>query len=178
MPLLSGYSRATVDNNIATLMREGKLRAQAVAEALALARKAYKRRYPQGFPPFHLRTPEEKARTGYNRNPVPASSHLKEIEAAKRLYHKFTGHDAEEVGTIDKPPIPGVLIAIGTIDGVMYTTVRDGVTEKYVHRFKKSSRPLFAVSPDGKSLYMIGGSYNFTERGIVDTDPKTQRELE
>jgi ABC-type uncharacterized transport system substrate-binding protein len=101
---------------------------------------------------------------------IPASSHVKDIEAAKRLYQKFTGHDAEEIGTIDKPSAPGVLVAIGTVDGILYTTVRDGVTEKYVHRFKSSSRPLFAVSPDGKQLFMLGGAYNFTERGIVDED--------
>jgi hypothetical protein len=168
MPLLNGYSRAVLDNNIATLMREGRLRAQAVAIALDAARKSYFKRYPQGFPPFHLRTPTEKARTGYGQNPVPASSHLKDIEAAKRLYHKFTGHDAEEIGTIDKPAVPGVLIAVGTVDGIMYTTVRDGVEEKYVHRFKKSARPLFAVAPDGQQLFILGGEYDFTERGIVD----------
>jgi hypothetical protein len=171
MPLVTGYGKPTVDRNIAQLIKEGRTRAQAVAVALAEARRYYFAKHGrQAFPPWHLRTPEEKARTGYAKNPVPKSSHVKDIEAAKRLYHKFTGHDAEEIGTIDKPPIPGVLVAIGTVDGILYTTVRDGVTEKYVHRFKSSSRPLFAVSPDGKSLFMIGGSYNFTERGIVDED--------
>jgi hypothetical protein len=105
-------------------------------------------------------------------NPVPPSSRAHEIEkharTAENLYTAFTGHDALERIAIDKPVMPDVLSVIGDIDGVLYTTVRDGVTESYIHKFKKSSRPLFCVAPDGKSIYMIGGSYNFTERGIVD----------
>lgn len=59
-------------------------------------------------------------------------------------------------------------LKVGHCDGILYTTVRDGKTEKYIHKFKRSSRPLLAASFDGKSLVLIGGSYQFTERGIVD----------
>lgn len=65
-------------------------------------------------------------------------------------------------------PVPDVGLKIGHLDGVLYTTVRDGKTEKYIHKFKRSSRPLLAVSFDGKNLIMLGGAYQFTERGIVD----------
>jgi len=54
----------------------------------------------------------------------------------------------------------------------MYSTVRDGVLEKYIHKFHKRDCPLFVVAPDGKSLYLLGGVYNFTERGIVDRSDK------
>jgi hypothetical protein len=57
---------------------------------------------------------------------------------------------------------------VGELDGVLYTTVRDGVTEKYIHKFRKKSRPLLATSHDGKSLHILGGEYEFTERGIED----------
>jgi hypothetical protein len=50
----------------------------------------------------------------------------------------------------------------------MYSTVRDGRHENYVHRFGAKSRPLLAASSDGTQLYLLGGAYNFTERGIVD----------
>ena len=50
----------------------------------------------------------------------------------------------------------------------MYDTVRDGESEKYIHRFKKRSRPLLVSSSDGKSLHILGGEYEFTDRGIVD----------
>lgn len=111
-------------------------------------------------------------------NPVPPSSRAGkghraprgEVEKARLLYEKFTGHDADEEVTIDKPPFPDVLSVIGDIDALLYTTVRDGNVERYKHTFKKNSRPLFCVSPDGLSLHLIGGSYEFGERGIVDKD--------
>ncbi len=64
MPLKPGYSRATVNANIATMIREGKPERQAVAAALNTARAQYLKKHPGGFPPWHLRTAAEKARTG------------------------------------------------------------------------------------------------------------------
>lgn len=65
-------------------------------------------------------------------------------------------------------PIPDVALKIGHCDGVLYTTVRDGKTEKYIHKFRKSSRPLLAATFDGNQLVLLGGAYQFTDRGIVD----------
>lgn len=112
-------------------------------------------------------------------NPVPPSSRAyqsravrDEIEQAADLYERFSGHDAVEIGTVSVPPMPKVGVAIGEIDGILYSTIRDGKLEKYIHKFRKSDRPLFVVSPDGSVLYLVGGSYDFTERGIVDhSDP-------
>ena len=95
-----------------------------------------------------------------------------QIEQARDLYERFSGHNAVELGSVKIPPLPAVGVAIGEVDGILYSTIRDGVLEKYIHRFRKSDRPLFVVSPDGKVLYLLGGNYNFTERGIVDeSDP-------
>lgn len=108
------------------------------------------------------------------KNPVPESSRSARrskdarIKLAADQYERFTGHEAAELVSVDKPDVPDVMSVIGEIDGVMYTTVRDGEVEKYIHEFKKNCRPLFCVSPDGKQIFMIGGSYDFTERGIVD----------
>jgi len=63
---------------------------------------------------------------------------------------------------------PKTGLVVGDLDGVLYTTVRDGKTEHYQHDFKKGSRPLLAASSDGKSLHILGGEYEFTERGIED----------
>lgn len=98
------------------------------------------------------------------RNPVPESSLLQ----AKILYEDFTGQSAEVLGTVDFPQIKGPLIAIGEVDFIGYTTVRDGVEERYKHDFKPSARPLFCVTFDGSQIVMLGGAYDFTERGIVD----------
>jgi hypothetical protein len=91
---------------------------------------------------------------------------------AGRLFEDFTGDKSTNVQRVKKPEIPEVLVAIGTIDGILYSTVRDGEVERYIHKFVAKARPTFAVSPDGKQLFMLGGAYNFTERGIVDKTGK------
>lgn len=94
------------------------------------------------------------------------------IRRAANLYERFSGHEALECGRIKVRAMPDVGVAIGKVDGILYTTVRDGVIEKYIHKFHKGDEPLFVVSPDGKQLLMVGGRFDFTERGIVDkSDP-------
>lgn len=63
---------------------------------------------------------------------------------------------------------PDVALNVGLCDGVLYETIRDGITEHYVHKFKKSARPQLIAGHDGKTLGLIGGKFTFTERGIVD----------
>jgi hypothetical protein len=92
---------------------------------------------------------------------------LEFLKAAK-LYENFTGHGGEVIAKVPSPKMPKALAIIGEIDGIMYTTVRDGQHEKYIHKFKKSARPMFCVSPDGRQIFLLGGEYHFTERGIID----------
>ena len=99
---------------------------------------------------------------------VPLSRRAR-INQAATLYEDFTGHDADEAETRDKPEFPDVLVVIGEVEGIIYNTVRDGVSERYIHRFKSRSRPTFCVTPDGKQLVLLDGDYDFTERGIVDS---------
>ena len=117
---------------------------------------------------------------GIRRNPVPASSRAgasrqvrDQVAQAADLYERFSGHNPEEIGKVRIPPIPKVGVAIGEVDGILYSTVRDGQHEKYIHKFRKSDRPIFVVSPDGKQLFLVGGNYTFTERGIVDESDKS-----
>jgi hypothetical protein len=91
-----------------------------------------------------------------------------QIEQAKDLFREFTGENPEHLNKV-KIRTPKTGLVIGELDGVLYTTVRDGETEKYVHEFKRKSRPLLVASSDGQSLHIIGEGYEFTERGIVDT---------
>lgn len=101
------------------------------------------------------------------RNPATRYNNARLADAAD-LYQRFTGHDPKTVLTVPKPVIPNEGLVIGKVLGIMYETVRDGVREKYKHEFAARSRPLFVVSHDGKQLIMLGGAYDFTERGIVD----------
>ena len=86
--------------------------------------------------------------------------------AAKRL-EDFSGHKPTQVTRFKEPSTREGLI-FGELDGVLYTTVRDGKREKYVHKFRAKSRPLLAASSDGKKLHIVGGQYEFTEAGIED----------
>jgi hypothetical protein len=104
------------------------------------------------------------AATKRKRNPVPA------VERAARLYERFTGHKGQVVARITKPRYPDAVTVIGECDGVLYTTVRDGEIESYIHRFKSKARPLLCVDQDGKTLYLLGGAYRFTDRGIIDDE--------
>lgn len=78
----------------------------------------------------------------------------------------FTGHKPARVVKLRRRA-PKVALAIGQLDFVGYTTVRDGKVEKYIHRFKKQRRPLLASSHDGAQLEILGGDFQFEPRGIV-----------
>lgn len=97
-----------------------------------------------------------------------ASSKMDNEETlAAQLFENFTGHEAEYVQLIDvDTPRAGMII--GTLDGVLYTAVRDGEEESYIHEFSGDSKPLLVAGSDGETLFIVGGEYEFTERGIVD----------
>jgi len=106
-------------------------------------------------------------------NPVPPSR----VKQAQALGLAFSGHKPELRETLDAsralrlPLKPGAkipLFAFGELMGVKYRTVRDGREEFYEHTFRKQSRPLLAARHDGSRIYIVGGRYRFTDRGIVD----------
>ncbi len=100
-----------------------------------------------------------------SRNPVGPTRN--QVREASELFSDFTG-DAPEYAERVKLRVPKTGLVVGDLDGILYTTVRDGETESYIHKFKRTSRPLLVSSHDGKSLHIIGGKYVFTERGIED----------
>ena len=106
------------------------------------------------------------SRTG-RRNKNPVGPTARQIDNAKGLFKDFRGDEPESAQKV-RLRNPKVGFVVGEMDGVLYTTVRDGKTEKYIHKFRKKSRPLLVSSHDGNSLHIIGGEYEFTERGIVD----------
>jgi len=115
---------------------------------------------------------------------VPPSSRARgrargrdDLERAADLYERFTGHDAQNETRVTVPPLPKVAAVIGECDGLLYTTVRDGQTERYIHKFRKADRPLLCVAPDGRQILLVGGRYRFTEAGIVDDSDKKHAHL-
>lgn len=98
---------------------------------------------------------------------VPPSSRARTRAAAVDLYQQFTGMNPESISRVDVR-LPQSALVIGNLVAVMYETVRDGKVERYKHTFRARSRPLLAASSDGKSLLILGGGFQFTDRGIVD----------
>jgi len=89
------------------------------------------------------------------------------VQQAKDLYSDFSGEIPKGVKKVNlRSPKAGFVI--GKLDGVLYTTVRDGKKEKYIHEFKASAAPKLISSFDGHNLYIIGGRYTFRETGIND----------
>jgi len=151
MPLKSGYSKQTVSDNIATLMDEGYPQNQAVAIALENARKTYRKKYPSGMFPHHLKT-----------NPRPQKSGLELIaENLRKMRHEMEAENLREMA-IDMDDHDGATL-LGDLMGVIYRAP-DGV--EYIHQFKKTGQPILAVSRDGEQLHILGGEYVVTERGI------------
>lgn len=91
---------------------------------------------------------------------------------AKARYTRFTGHDAEYMGSISVPPIPKALACIGGVHAIEYVTMRDGKIQTFRHVFAVKDAPLLGISPDGKQIHLVGGEYTFTDRGIVDKSYK------
>lgn len=89
------------------------------------------------------------------------------VQKAARLYEDFTG-DAPRYVEAVRVNVPDVVLLVGECDGVLYSCHRDGKLEHYIHKFKKQSRPLLCSNETGTALFLIGGSYSFTNRGIVD----------
>ena len=93
------------------------------------------------------------------------------VKSAEQLYKDFTGMDVDSVEEVDVPDIEAA-VCVGTMDGIMYTTTRDDVTEHYIHEFEENARPLLCVSHDGRVMVILGGEFQFGSAGFED-DPVT-----
>ena len=99
-------------------------------------------------------------------NPVRPSKHER-LNLAGRLYKRFRGGEPKFIDEYDMD-FPDVVMEIGRCDGILYTTVRDGKKEQYIHEFTGKSCPILASSWDGKQIILVGGHYDFTAEGIKD----------
>ena len=95
-----------------------------------------------------------------------------DLDAVSDLRERFTGHESRPPRSIRVDPLPSAVAVIGDCDGILYTTKRDGKTERYIHEFALKDRPKLCIAPDGRQILLIGGRYVFTERGIVDLSDK------
>lgn len=100
----------------------------------------------------------------------------KQIRQAVALYESFRERKPKKIGRVSLL-VPKAVACIGYVEGIDYRTTHGSEPVAYHHSFAAGSRPLFAVSADGRQLILIGGRFKFTERGIVDRDARG-REIE
>jgi len=178
MPLKNGYSKKTVSENISFLINEGYPQKQAIAISLNKAREIYLKKYPHGYLPFYLNQKH------YLRNNPKPSAEIKtglegiikklqlgreeferdlDVMEAKEKLLAFNDKKYAKQTTLQLPE-HSVVYELGSLTGVIYEL--NG--EKYLHQFGKASQPVLASSHDGTQLYILGGGYTVTERGIED----------
>ena len=101
-------------------------------------------------------------------NPKPPAHIRRQLTDAVSLYKKFREDNPRYVDSLRVNPAPAVMMEIGKLDGVLYTTTHGRKSQAYIHKFTGRSKPTLATDANGKRLFILGGHYNFTEDGIVD----------
>lgn len=87
---------------------------------------------------------------------------------AAQAFEAFSGHKARRVTATRLTDENVAGWRMGPVVGIAYEARRDGKTDRYFHEFAKSARPDLVSSDNGKQLFLTGGNYTVTERGIED----------
>ena len=137
--------------------------------------KASAQRWIKSQREYAKRHPDEMAKVIDGREPntsVRKNPSAPGLDEAARKLEEFTGRPAGE--TIESEPRSKdkTGLVIGELDLIGYRQAREGIDggrmTRFAHKFRKNSRPLLAVSTDGKQLHIVGGQYEFTDAGIED----------
>ena len=85
---------------------------------------------------------------------------------AAQLYRRFRRFAPSRFIHINYPrTIPPVVVQLGSLVGIIYRSNKgDGKANAYVHFMEKP--PMLVSNPEGNQLYIVGGDYRVTERGI------------
>lgn len=93
------------------------------------------------------------------------------MKKAAKLYKEFREARPKR-GRVVEMELPKTLMIMGNVQFVGYDTTRKGKTELYKHDFAPGSRPLLCADPKSGALFLVGGRYHVTARGIVDIDAR------
>jgi hypothetical protein len=98
---------------------------------------------------------------------VPRAQAPESLRRARELFrqfHCFPSH--QTIRLPQKRTIPEVLAHVGELRGLIYCSDRGqrGQPRTFVHFFKL--RPQLTCDAHGKQLYILGGNYRVTPRGL------------
>ena len=96
-----------------------------------------------------------------------ASSLGGDVQLGVRLYRRFSGFAASELVKTRQPRIiPPVVVELGELLGLIYRSDkrRSGQPQAYIHLMEDP--PRLVTNVQGTQLYLVGGRYRVTGRGI------------
>jgi hypothetical protein len=92
-----------------------------------------------------------------------------DLESAAELYREFREDEPRRARKI-KVKLPKAVAVMGHVEFVGYVTTHRGKVHLYIHEFAPGSRPLLCAGSGKSQLYLIGGRFTVTGRGITDLD--------
>jgi len=95
----------------------------------------------------------------------------KAVKRAAQLYKAFREADPTVARKV-RVKMPRAVMVMGYCEFIGYSTTHGSSAKLYKHKFAKGSRPLLCAGPGRGQLYLIGGRFHVTDRGIVDLTPK------
>jgi hypothetical protein len=90
------------------------------------------------------------------------------LQQARSLFQQFHSFGPGRIlrASCDRR-IPGVVVRLGKLKGLIYTSDRGqcGRSRTFVHFME--TPPMLAANAEGTQLYILGGRYRVTRKGIV-----------
>ena len=89
------------------------------------------------------------------------------LESARKLFEHFHSFAPPRIVRRQcRRLIPGVLVNLGQLRGLIYSSDKEqcGRPRTFIHFME--TPPLLASDASGKQLYIVGGNYRVTSRGI------------
>ena len=96
-----------------------------------------------------------------------ASHCQSDIESARRLFERFHSFAPPRVVRQQcRREVPHVLVKLGELRGLIYRSDKEqcGRPRTFIHFME--TPPLLTCDPTGTQLYIVGGNYRVTPRGI------------
>ena len=92
-----------------------------------------------------------------------------ELQRAIRLYRAFREANPARVRRVSVD-LPKAVARVGLVEFIGYMTTHKGKVHLYVHDFAPGSRPSIYAGTRRNQLYLFGGRFKVTARGITDMD--------
>lgn len=98
------------------------------------------------------------------------------LKKTTKLYRAFRERPATRARRVAFV-VPKAVAVMGFCDAIEYSTTHGRRAKLYRHDFAPGAKPLLCAGPERGQLFLIGGRFRVTGRGIVDLSA-SGREIE